>query len=607
MTDIAKDNNNKQNQNNTFYYEGKLPKVPLVNLEDTIKNFKKWCLPLLNKEERKKTFASADYFARKSGLGEKLHEKLSQYDNRVDTFSWLDDFWKTRYLGRRCSVSINANFVFSFINNGRSQTKEASILIYKSLVYKRLLDQEQISPALLRGKPLCMSQSRYLFSTTRVPKQNIDSVISPYSKELPGPSPHKHILVSHNSRFFKLYVLDGQNIPYDPETIEKSLKSIISNSQENIPEGERFGYLTTMPREEWAKNYNEIIGLNKENKKTMEDIQNSLFSVSLDNSTPEIKGEVVDLLLHGDGGTRWFDKSISLIVFKNGQSGINCEHCGLDGTMVVDFVNFIRDDNNLKIVKKVPFNKNPDCSDINLTLNKNINNKIIDAKSKFDDHVKSLMTEHLSHNKFGSDTIKTFGVSPDSFVQLALQLAFYKKRGFLGTTYESISTRQFEHGRTEAMRVVTPQMLNFVKTVESNDSISSKKEAIKNAASAHIERIKECQSGNAPEQHLWQLEIISKKNSDIKIIDKDLELFSSAGWRNMRDDYISTTSVGSKFVNMIGFMTSSKKCIGVAYSINRSNIEIYISGFKDSQYKPNEFSNNLRESIDDMVDILKNV
>ena len=39
-------------------------------------------------------------------------------------------------------------------------------------------------------------------------------------------------------------------------------------------------------------------------------------------------------------------------------------------------------------------------------------------------------------------------LSPDSFMQLVLQLAFYRDQGRVPSTYESATTRPFLHGRT---------------------------------------------------------------------------------------------------------------------------------------------------------------
>lgn len=56
-------------------------------------------------------------------------------------------------------------------------------------------------------------------------------------------------------------------------------------------------------------------------------------------------------------------------------------------------------------------------------------------------------------------------VSPDSFIQQALQLAWYKDQGYASATYESASTRGFLHGRTETIRSVTTDSRAFVKAM----------------------------------------------------------------------------------------------------------------------------------------------
>ena len=48
--------------------------------------------------------------------------------------------------------------------------------------------------------------------------------------------------------------------------------------------------------------------------------------------------EACDQLLHGDSANRWFDKAMSLIVFADGSAGINDEHCLLDGSTVISFI-----------------------------------------------------------------------------------------------------------------------------------------------------------------------------------------------------------------------------------------------------------------------------
>lgn len=49
------------------------------------------------------------------------------------------------------------------------------------------------------------------------------------------------------------------------------------------------------------------------------------------------------------------------------------------------------------------------------------------------------------------------GFSPDAFVQMAYQAAYFSLYGRTESTYEPAMTKAFLHGRTEAIRTVTPE------------------------------------------------------------------------------------------------------------------------------------------------------
>ena len=59
--------------------------------------------------------------------------------------------------------------------------------------------------------------------------------------------------------------------------------------------------------------------------------------------------------------------------------------------------------------------------------------------------------------------MKRHGFSPDAFVQMAFQAAYYGLYGRVESTYEPAMTKQFLHGRTEAIRTVQPESVAFVK------------------------------------------------------------------------------------------------------------------------------------------------
>lgn len=61
---------------------------------------------------------------------------------------------------------------------------------------------------------------------------------------------------------------------------------------------------------------------------------------------------------------------------------------------------------------------------------------------------------HAMKLKQGKGAIKKLRVSPDSFVQMALQLAFYRMHKFVPKTYESAMTRYDSAVMSEVMYVL---------------------------------------------------------------------------------------------------------------------------------------------------------
>jgi carnitine O-acetyltransferase len=56
-------------------------------------------------------------------------------------------------------------------------------------------------------------------------------------------------------------------------------------------------------------------------------------------------------------------------------------------------------------------------------------------------------------------------VSPDAFIQQAIQLAWYREQGYATATYESGSTRAMLHGRTDVIRTLTEESRTFIKNM----------------------------------------------------------------------------------------------------------------------------------------------
>lgn len=71
----------------------------------------------------------------------------------------------------------------------------------------------------------------------------------------------------------------------------------------------------------------------------------------------------------------------------------------------------------------------------------------------------------LHFGDFGKSFIKQQKMSPDAFVQLALQLTYYKVHRKLVSTYESAGLRQYRLGRVDNIRAATFEALAWVKAM----------------------------------------------------------------------------------------------------------------------------------------------
>ena len=319
--------------------------------------------------------------------------------------------------------------------------------------------------------------------------------------------------------------------------------------------------------------------------------------------------EACDQLLHGDSGNRWFDKAVSLIVFADGTAGINVEHCGLDGTTILYLV-----DDMLGETAEVHAERAgavsqglPAVDPVEFVLDDELRADVLAAGDAFTAYAEATATRTVSFTDFGSTRAKELRMSPDAFVQMAYQLAHKRTKGLTGATYESIATRQYQNGRTEAMRVVTPEVLAFVAAMEDGPSSpADRAAAFRAAAAAHVRRAKECQLGDAPEQHLWELQLIQARQGEAlgPGASEPLALYDSPGWRIMRNDYLSTSSAPSTHIQYFGFGATSTTCIGIAYVLLPDRLNVYLSTPEAVAPEMHAFADELRRAITELQGLL---
>ena len=121
---------------------------------------------------------------------------------------------------------------------------------------------------------------------------------------------------------------------------------------------------------------------------------------------------------------------------------------------------------------------------------------------------------------FGKREIKGFHVSPDAFLQMALQLAYYRdSNGSLALTYEASMMRLFKHGRTETVRSLTKESSAFVKAMYNADLENEKiriklQEILLIACTRHQKSYIDAMTGHGVDRHLFALYVVAMGMSE---------------------------------------------------------------------------------------------
>ncbi|MEU3306280.1 choline/carnitine O-acyltransferase [Nocardiopsis sp. NPDC006832] len=588
----------------TFAHDDDLPRLPLPALRDSAQRFLRWCEPLLDSAQFTATETAVEEFLSPESPAWALHSELERVDASQDSQTWLDDYWPSQYLGARGRVALDVNYFFLLTDREGDQCERAADLLAAAVDFKRRVDAEEVPPEAPRGRPQSMEQLKRLFGTTRIPGEMMDTVRTPYSPEHPGPSRARHIIVFTHGHMFSFDVLDPDGRPHTPDELTTGLRELLATVSEQTAPGQSVGHLTTKDRTKWARSRYALLEIDSANLVALETVETALLCLTLEGDTPTDDRAAAARLLHGDSANRWFDKVLGFVVFPNGRAGLNCEHSTLDGTTAASFLNAI-DAFSAPERTGTDSGRVPGFAPVEFVLDEALRADIRESGEAFADYAAQGVNATFSSRDFNSERAKALGVSPDAFIQLAFQLAHQRAKGRPGATYESISSRQYHYGRTESMRVITPESVAFVEAMEDPDADAGTREAAARAAAReHSARAKGCQVGEGPERHLWTLELIRRDRGAALGAETPMALYDSPGWRIMRSDHLSTSSVPCRSVNLWGFGSTGPDCIGIGYILLPERIDLHLHAPRSLAEVQERFVQELGGAFEELAGLL---
>lgn len=102
-------------------------------------------------------------------------------------------------------------------------------------------------------------------------------------------------------------------------------------------------------------------------------------------------------------------------------------------------------------------------------------------------------------------------MSPDAFIQMAFQLAYFRQYKKFCLTYEPAMTRHFRKGRTETVRSCTQESSAWAKSMDTDSfSRNEKLEMFKTACQKHQKNSLDAMYGNGVDRHLFALQVAAQ-------------------------------------------------------------------------------------------------
>lgn len=519
-----------------YSFQRSLPRMSVPPVNATISKLIESMKCIMDEEEFKKFEKDARDF--EYNLAPKL-QRLLVLKSWL-TQNYVSDWWtKYVYLMTRLPLANNCNYYIMDQSYWRATDKpvaRAASLTANLLRFKQLIDREELPPLVLRDTiPICMAQYERLFSTTREPRDEIDELVHYES------SVSKHIVVVCQGVYYKLNCYDCDNNPLSSKRLEEHIQYLVDDAEKNChllsEEEKSISGLTALERKDWAQ-IRKKLNQSKVNRKALNLIESAMFCLWIFfDEKPQDLSDRAKVVFQGNKDYRlWFDKCFNVVVFGDGHCGLNCEHTLCDAPAFAHMWEYTL----CKDVLECTFDSDGTCFPPLQTYKQSYSEKpkriVWDVKGEeeaelgnqakqaiclVDDiqranRLASLANSDVDlkifdHSEWGKGTIKKCGVSPDAFVQIAIQLAYYKDTQKFVQTYEASMTRLYLNGRTETVRSCTEESCRFVKAMlDPNCKNEEKISLLQSAADRHTILYKDAMNGKGIDRHLFALYVASK-------------------------------------------------------------------------------------------------
>ena len=494
------------------------PKLPVPSLRATLDRFLTALKPLLTATQLSEAASLTRDFSDKQGPY--LQRKLVQLAEETDNWAGYVTV-HARYLSNRASLLLT-NGVGTRLTPIQIGSLDAihslSLYICTALSLSEQVRDGKLPQETLHNQPLCMQQYKSMFGVSRLPGLKMDS----YSR---APA-SRHIILMHRGGIHKVPVYrGGAEEPVSAQEMYTLLSQVLTHPQGGCEEGARsVGLLTALKRDQWYS-VRERLRESPINMLSLAAVEGCLFSICLDDyeAEPYTLDERLKLGLFGDLKSpyfnRWFGLSHQSMMSADGYMSNIMEHSLFDGGPLIRYRAF----------KNTPFD--PDFKidpSLHVELLKwdicpPLQAEIARARAVVSTLYTAYDVHALTFSGYGKDFLKSYKLYPHGYIQMALQLAYFKLYHGLAPAYHPVSLRKYHGGRLEHPHTVSEESRAFVEAMSRDCPDGERYRLMLLAMARHREFISDASQGQAYCKHMLALRMLAEREGlSVELFQKEV-------------------------------------------------------------------------------------
>jgi hypothetical protein len=387
-------------------------------------------------------------------------------ENPFDNESIAADF-----TGIYPQMSFSALLTYSEMN----YVHRAAALAHAALCFRAKLLDGDANFLLPRETKTTMARYLNVFGRTCTPYYHNRK----WCKDLKHKADSNFIVVSINSHYYKLQVIDENGELYPVTAIAQALEKMITEVAQLKP-GLPFGTLTAALDK---SHENILLATDPKSDAAIHTLNDALFLLAIDPSNePADKNQAACNLHVGNYQNRDYRKSLQIIACANGYAGATFGlFGGIEGAMCNSFINWVVTDTHkhhdqIETVclpfQKINFNQSYTCW--SAAYLQKLDDRIAGHRANF--------PQIIDIAGIGSSEITAHGLSVDATVHAAIHLAWQRQYGKHPFVHNFADMRHLRFGSITRYLTTTPEMKSL--------ALHATRESLKAAVSSHSTKVR---------------------------------------------------------------------------------------------------------------------